>query len=73
MRSMKDVSVPRLRQLKVANGTCELHPDVQQLTRICYSDYAVDAEEKEGFGTHGSTDGKRNATVRNITYTSESA
>jgi hypothetical protein len=55
----------------VVNGSCELHPDVQQLTRLCFSDYSLENEEKGAFGVHG--DDTRNATIKDIKATSESA
>ncbi|TRY80961.1 hypothetical protein TCAL_09384 [Tigriopus californicus] len=44
------LGVPRIRQLRVKNGSCELHAEVQRITKTCYDSYAVKHENKSTFG-----------------------
>ncbi len=39
----------RLRQLRVRNGTCDLHAEVQRMTRTCFAPYSYAAEDIEPF------------------------
>ena len=40
----------RIRQLRVSNLSCEVHPDFQSAIRHCYNEYEVSKEDHEGFG-----------------------
>ena len=46
----KMLGVPRLRQLRVRNDSCEVHPLFQASITACYSDYEEAKEDKDPFG-----------------------
>ena len=43
------LGLPRMRQLKVRNNSCPIHPDFANAIKVCYAPYTVDAEEHEPF------------------------
>ncbi|XP_043827948.1 polycystin-2 isoform X2 [Dromiciops gliroides] len=48
------LGVPRIRQLKVRNGSCSIPPDLREEIKECYDVYSVSNEEREPFGLrHG--------------------
>ncbi|XP_074131507.1 LOW QUALITY PROTEIN: polycystin-2 [Sminthopsis crassicaudata] len=56
------LGVPRIRQLKVRNGSCSIPPDLREEIKECYDVYSVSNEERAPFGLrHGTA----------WTYTSE--
>ncbi len=59
------LGVPRLRQLRVRNGSCELHEEVQRMTRTCFAEYSTSAEDVEPFNI--------NTTIKQLMHTSKSA
>merc|ERR1719195_757770 len=44
------LGLPRLRQLRVQNLSCEIHPDFQNAIRYCYDEYSEEKVDKEPFG-----------------------
>ena len=44
------LGLPRIRQLRVHNDSCEVHPDFQSAIRFCYAKYTEDVEDKNNFG-----------------------
>ena len=66
--------------MRVKNGSCELHGDIQKLTTHCYDSYSRRHEDKLPFGLESlieanneTANGRRNATIRNVTHSSETA
>jgi len=51
----KLLGVPRIRQLKVKNGSCEVHSDFREEITECYDSYSTSKEETEPFGLKNST------------------
>nr|CAB3264909.1 polycystin-2-like [Phallusia mammillata] len=51
----KLLGVPRVRQLKVRNGSCEVHPDFQDEIQSCYDSYSTAKEDKNPFGPENGT------------------
>lgn len=51
----KLLGVPRMRQLKVMNGSCQVHPDFQDEITACYDSYSKDKEDTAPFGKMNST------------------
>nr|XP_002119742.1 polycystin-2 isoform X2 [Ciona intestinalis] len=51
----KLLGVPRIRQLKVRNGSCEVHPDFQEEITACYDSYAKAKEDTSPFGSENGT------------------
>lgn len=51
----KLLGVPRIRQLRVRNGSCEVHPDFQQEILDCYDSYAVTKEDTLAYGPANSS------------------
>ncbi|XP_027709222.1 polycystin-2 [Vombatus ursinus] len=48
------LGVPRIRQLKVRNGSCSIPPDLREEIKECYDVYSVSNEERAPFGLqHG--------------------
>ena len=41
----------RLRQLRVKNDSCLVHPDFQNAIKHCYAEYSESDEDQEPFGT----------------------
>uniref|UniRef100_H2Y8T2 EF-hand domain-containing protein n=1 Tax=Ciona savignyi TaxID=51511 RepID=H2Y8T2_CIOSA len=50
----KLLGVPRIRQLKVRNGSCEVHPDFQEEITACYDSYSQ-AKDVSPFGPENGT------------------
>jgi hypothetical protein len=48
----KLLGVPRLRQVRVRNGSCQVHPYFQSLISDCYSPYTSSAESTDSFGKY---------------------
>lgn len=46
----KLLGVPRMRQLKIVNGSCQVHPDFQNEITACYDSYNADKEDRAPFG-----------------------
>lgn len=46
----KLLGVPRIRQLKVKNDSCEVHRDFKDDIKECYSNYDPNVEDKGIFG-----------------------
>merc|ERR1711936_1128445 len=44
------LGLPRIRQLRVHNDSCEVHPDFQSAIRLCYAKYTEDVEDRNNFG-----------------------
>ena len=44
------LGLPRIRQLRVHNDSCEVHPDFQSAIRFCYAKYTEDVEDRSNFG-----------------------
>jgi len=51
----KLLGVPRIRQLKVKNGSCKVHPDFQSEILECYDSYAIQKEDTDNFGPSNSS------------------
>ncbi|XP_013419423.1 polycystic kidney disease 2-like 1 protein isoform X2 [Lingula anatina] len=51
----KLLGVPRLRQLKVRNDSCEVHDDFKNEIKTCYDAYAESIEDKFPFGKMNGT------------------
>jgi hypothetical protein len=51
----KLLGVPRLRQLRVKNGSCSVHKSLRSLISDCYDDYGFSAEDQSAFSI-GKTD-----------------
>lgn len=51
----KLLGVPRMRQLKVKNGSCQVHPDFQDEITACYDSYSKDKEDTAPFGRMNGT------------------
>ncbi|XP_001370448.2 polycystin-2 [Monodelphis domestica] len=48
------LGVPRIRQLKVRNGSCSIPPDLREEIKECYDVYSISNEERAPFGLrHG--------------------
>ena len=45
------LGVPRIRQLRVKNGTCQIHPEMNHLNIFneCYSEYSVENQDTEHY------------------------
>ena len=43
--------LPRLRQIRVRNDSCQIHPDFQNAIKHCYDAYSESNEDREPFGT----------------------
>ena len=41
----------RLRQIRVKNDSCQVHPDFQNAIKQCYGPYSESNEDMEPFGT----------------------
>ena len=46
----KLLGVPRIRQLRVKNDSCEIHPQFSGIINVCYGKYSPDDEDRERFG-----------------------
>jgi len=44
------LGLPRIRQLRVQNLSCEIHPDFQNAIRYCYNEYQESKEDRAIFG-----------------------
>ena len=44
------LGLPRIRQLRVQNLSCEIHPDFQNAIRYCYNEYQESKEDRGNFG-----------------------
>ena len=40
----------RLRQIRIRNDSCQIHPDFQNAIKHCYGEYAESDEDREPFG-----------------------
>lgn len=49
------LGVPRLRQVKVRNGSCSVHGDLTDKVQDCYSMYSPTNEDKAAFGLKNGT------------------
>ncbi|XP_030068239.1 polycystin-2-like protein 2 [Microcaecilia unicolor] len=49
------LGVPQIRQLKVHNNTCSVHPYFRNFTNTCYSSYSIRTEDRSPFGFKNST------------------
>ncbi|XP_006007388.1 polycystin-2 [Latimeria chalumnae] len=49
------LGVPRIRQVKVRNGTCEIHEDLKDEIKDCYDVYSVGNEDTSQFGLMNGT------------------
>ena len=45
------LGLPRLRQIRVKNDSCLVHPDFQNAIKQCYGPYSESNEDMEPFGT----------------------
>ena len=45
----KLLGVPRVRQLRVKNGSCTVHKSLRSLISDCYDDYSFSGEDKAAF------------------------
>nr|XP_058918352.1 polycystin-2-like protein 2 [Kogia breviceps] len=52
------LGVPRVRQLKVRNNTCKVHPSFQSLMNECYDKYTFENEDLSDFGLKYDTEWK---------------
>ena len=43
--------ISRIRQLRVKNDSCKIHPDFQNAIKECYAQYSPEHEDHEPFGT----------------------
>ena len=39
------LGMPRIRQLKVTNSSCNIHPDFQKAIKVCYAPYSKGQED----------------------------
>ncbi|XP_067952037.1 polycystin-2-like isoform X2 [Watersipora subatra] len=46
----KMLGVPRIRQIKVGNGSCDIHPDFEAEIKQCFAAYSSTIEDKNPFG-----------------------
>ena len=46
------LGLPRIRQLRVKNDSCEVHPHFQRVINNCYSEYSEEMEDREPFGNN---------------------
>ena len=44
------LGLPRIRQLRVRNDSCQIHPHFQNAIHVCYNEYDSGDEEKGDFG-----------------------
>ena len=44
------LGLPRIRQLRVQNLSCEIHPDFQNAIRYCYNEYQESKEDRGNIG-----------------------
>ncbi|XP_045462540.1 polycystic kidney disease 2-like 2 protein [Harmonia axyridis] len=44
------LGVPRIRQVRVSEDSCEIHPYFRRLFRLCFSSYNEESEDKKTFG-----------------------
>ena len=44
------LGLPRIRQLRVKNDSCEVHPHFQRVISNCYAEYSEEMEDREMFG-----------------------
>lgn len=51
----KLLGVPRFRQLKVHNQSCEVHDDFKNEIHVCYDAYSEAIEDREPFGKNNGT------------------
>ncbi|XP_039274381.2 polycystin-2-like protein 1 [Styela clava] len=51
----KLLGVPRMRQLKIQNGSCQVHPDFQNEITACFDSYHADKEDTTPFGKENGT------------------
>ena len=45
------LGLPRIRQIRVRNDSCQIHPDFQNAIKHCYNEYSESNEDREPFGT----------------------
>ena len=50
-QSCKNSFVSRLRQIRVRNDSCQVHPDFQNAIKHCYDEYSEGNEDHEPFGS----------------------
>ncbi|KAI5753480.1 hypothetical protein M8J77_000560 [Diaphorina citri] len=55
MYENKLIGLPRIRQLKVRNDSCEVHPDLTDLFRRCYDSFSEGYEDRRPFGIGSGT------------------
>nr|XP_034373536.1 polycystic kidney disease 2-like 2 protein isoform X1 [Arvicanthis niloticus] len=55
------LGVPRVRQLRVRNNTCEIYPAFQSLVSDCYNKYTVENEDFADFGLKHNPEWKHSA------------
>lgn len=56
----KVLGVPRLRQLRVKNGSCQVHPMFKNTISDCYASYSYFAESQTPFGIYSASTPKAN-------------
>ena len=44
------LGLPRIRQLRVRNDSCSIHPHFQNAIHVCYHDYNTGVEDEGAFG-----------------------
>lgn len=49
------LGVPRLRQLRVRNGSCSIPQDLRDEIKECYDVYSVSSEDRAPFGPRNGT------------------
>ncbi|XP_038627624.1 polycystic kidney disease 2-like 2 protein [Tachyglossus aculeatus] len=57
------LGAPQVRQLKVRNNTCTVHPSFQSLMKECYYDYSFKGEDTSSFGLNNGPEWKYSASV----------
>merc|ERR1719383_1489891 len=67
LHESKLLGVPRIRQVKVKNGSCDVHEDFAYEINTCYADYSKADEDKSMFGLCNPTLGNCTLGVTNQT------
>ncbi|KAK9893003.1 hypothetical protein WA026_023214 [Henosepilachna vigintioctopunctata] len=49
------LGVPRIRQVRVTNDSCEVHPYFQRLFKLCFAPYDEESEDTDPFGLNEGT------------------